>query len=124
MNDSCETNEEMKAGHNTETIGFQDLQAHPLFTDVLDSLKRCGSVGEVTFLSDCSPTLSSANNYLSSVPHHNSDITSEPGSEVDEFLAKYTEMQQFNALQVEKFYELTDQFCSRYGSAFLTVRPF
>jgi len=68
-------------------------------------------------LSDCSPTLPVPNSFLSSTPHgsdHPIAHLAEPTSEVDDFLAKYMEMQQFNSLQVEKFYELTDQFCSRY----------
>jgi hypothetical protein len=102
----------------------QLIHNHALFPEVLDALRRCEVAGLNTAsaaelgLAGGAPAPSSSNNLPSSalppLPSHFGGDGSDRSDSTDDYVIKYIELQRQHAAQLEKVYDLCDQFSSRY----------
>lgn len=103
----------------------QLIHNHALFPEVLDALRRCevaglntASAAELGLAGGAPAPSSSSNNIPSSalppLPSHFGGDGSDRSDSTDDYVIKYIELQRQHAAQLEKVYDLCDQFSSRY----------
>jgi len=132
--------------HNSATMRLphvvqpEQLQAHPLFHEVLEALRRCEVAGLASSIntdlgvgaaatvpphrstmgisSTCSSSSSSSSSSTSSASLGDvgpaSFADGEEGKEVADYMVRYTELLGEHANQLERAYDFCDQFSSRY----------
>jgi Spy/CpxP family protein refolding chaperone len=98
----------------------EQLHNHALFPEVLDALRRC----EVAGLTSSTSGAPGADLGVGAVPQSIPSSALPPlpshfggggeGRDADEYIIKYIELQRQHATQLEKVYDLCDQFSSRY----------
>jgi hypothetical protein len=104
----------------------QLIHTHALFPEVIDALRRCEVAGLNTSsaaelgLAGGAPAPSSSSTLPSSalppLPSHfgGADGSDRSDNSTDDYVIKYIELQRQHAAQLEKVYDLCDQFSSRY----------